>query len=95
MAVESVISQSSSIPAPVTRDDHEARMEHEWTHCYRMRPHFRNVGLVCIVFFAVIGVFSTLAAYFNIDGSFARPELGALVFGLFWSAFTCLGLWLL
>lgn len=70
-------------------------MEHEWTHCYRMRPYYRNVGLVCTVFFAVVGAVSTLAAYFNIDGSFARPKLAALIFGLFWSAFTCLGIWLL
>jgi hypothetical protein len=70
-------------------------MEHQWTRCYRMRPYFRNVGLICTVFFAVVGLVSTLVAYFNIDGSFARPKLAALIFGLFWSAFTFLGIWLL
>jgi phage shock protein PspC (stress-responsive transcriptional regulator) len=47
------------------------------------------------VFFAVMGVASTLAAYFNVDGSFARPKLAALIFGVFWLAFTCLAIWML
>ena len=70
-------------------------MEHQLTDCYRMRPYFRIVGIICTVFFAVVGVASTLVAYFNVDGSFARPRLAALIFGLFWSAFTFLGVWLL
>ena len=70
-------------------------MDPQWTHCYRMRPYFRNVGLICTAFFAVVGLASTLAAYFNIDGSFARPRLAALVFGVFWSAWSLLGIWLL
>ena len=60
-----------------------------------MRPYFRNVGLIGTIFFVVVGLVSTLAAYFNVDGSFARPKLAALLFGLFWSAFTLLGIWLL
>ena len=60
-----------------------------------MRPYFRNVGLVCTAFFAVVGLVSTLVAYLNVDGSFAHPKLAALIFGLFWSAFFCLGVWLL
>ena len=70
-------------------------MEHESTDCYRMRSHFRNVGLICTAFFAVVGLVTTFAAYFNVDGSVARPKLAALIFGLFWSAFTLLGIWLL
>ncbi len=70
-------------------------MDPQWTDCYRMRPYVRNVGLACTAFFAIVGLASTLAAYFNIDGSFARPKLAALVFGLFWSAWTLLGIWLL
>lgn len=60
-----------------------------------MRPYFRNVGFICTGLFSAAGLASTLAAYFNIDGSFERPKLSALIFGLFWSAFTLLGIWLL
>jgi hypothetical protein len=42
-----------------------------------------------------MGVASTLVAYFNVDGSFARPKLAALIFGVFWLAFTCLAIWML
>lgn len=70
-------------------------MENYWKYCFRMRPYFRNVGLICTVFFAVVGLVSTLAAYFNVDGSFPRPKLAALVLGIFWFAFTLLGVWLL
>lgn len=70
-------------------------MEHEWTHCYRIRAYYRNLGLVGTIFFAAVGVVFTLLAYFNIDGSFAHPKLTALICGLFWSAFTCLGGWVL
>jgi len=70
-------------------------MEDQSTHCYRIRPYFRNVGLICTAFFVVVGSASVLVAYFNVDGSFAQPKLAALAFGLFWSAFVFLGLWLL
>lgn len=70
-------------------------MNHQWTHCYRLRPYFRNVGLICTAFFAVVGLTSTLVAYFNVDGSFDQPKRAALILGLLWSAFTMLGLWLL
>lgn len=63
--------------------------------CYRMRPYLRNVGVLCTIFFAIVGICTTAVAYFNIDGSFAQPELAAYFFGLFWSTFTLLGLWLL
>ncbi len=63
--------------------------------CYRMRPYFRNVGILCTIFFAIVGIGTTAVAYFNVDGSFAHPELAAYFFALFWSTFTLLGLWLL
>lgn len=72
-----------------------ASMDGASTRCYRMRPYFRNVGIICTVFFTVVGVVSTYAAYFNIDGSFPNPELAALVFAAVWSAFALLGVWLL
>jgi hypothetical protein len=65
------------------------------TRCYRVRPYFRNVGVVCTVFFIVVGVVSTYSAYVNIDGSFPNPKTAALVFGIVWSVFSLLGVWLL
>jgi len=47
------------------------------------------------VIFTVIGVTSTIVAYFNIDGSFARPYLAAMIFGVFWSPFTALAVWVI
>ena len=65
------------------------------TMCYRPRRYFLYVGIVCTVFFLVMGVGSTCVAYWNVDGSFARPKLAALTFAVFWSAFTLFGVWLL
>lgn len=60
-----------------------------------MRPYLRNVGVLCTILFSVMGIVTSTVAYFNIDGSFAQPELAAYFFGLFWSTFTLLSLWLL
>lgn len=65
------------------------------THSFRASPYFRNIGWVCTAFFLVVGFVSTFAAFFNIDGSFPRPRLFALVFAIFWSSFVLLGVWLL
>jgi len=70
-------------------------MEPQWTHCYRMRSYYRNVGVVCTVAFAVMGGVSTLVAFFNVDGSFPNPWLAVWTLASFWSAFVLLGLWLL
>jgi hypothetical protein len=70
-------------------------MDEHWTHSYRMRPYFRNVGVVCTAGFLAMGVVSTTVAYFNVDGSFPNPKLAALIFGLFWSAWCLLGVWLI
>ena len=70
-------------------------MDMPWIHCYRLRPFCRNLGIACTILFVAMGLVSTLAAYFNVDGSFGRPYLAALVFGLFWSAWVVLGIWLI
>ena len=57
---------------------------------FRPRRYYLIVGIVCAVFFAGIGVASTIAAYTNVDGSFARPTLCAFIFGGFWSGWTLL-----
>jgi hypothetical protein len=59
-----------------------------------MRPYFLLIGSAGTVGFAAAGVAMTLAALWNIDGSLPRPERFAIAFGLFWSAFTMLSLWL-
>src|SRR5262245_33709454 len=63
--------------------------------CYRLRRYYLVVGVVCAVFFAAMGIASTVAALWNIDGSFARPQLAALIFGTFWSGFTLLAVWVI
>ena len=63
--------------------------------CLRVRRYYLVVGVVGAVSIAVMGVTSTVVAYLNIDGSFARPQLAAVVFGVFWSGFTLLALWLI
>jgi hypothetical protein len=42
-----------------------------------------------------MGVASTLGAYWNIDGSFPRPKLDALICGVIWSSFTLLAVWII
>src|SRR4051794_19199445 len=62
---------------------------------FRLRRHFRNVGILCAVCFAAAGVVSTLYAYINPNSEFIRPRLAMLVFGLGWSSFVCLAVWLI
>jgi hypothetical protein len=59
------------------------------------RRFYLVVGVLCGVFFSVMGVASTLSAYWNIDGSFPRPKLAALIFGIGWSGFTLLAVWII
>jgi hypothetical protein len=62
--------------------------------CYRLRRYYLILGVLCAIFFAAIGGFSTAAAYFNLDGSFPRPVLAAIIFAVFWSGFMLLSLWI-
>lgn len=63
--------------------------------CYRVRRYFRNVGIASTIGFALMGLTSVFASYFNVDKSFARPLLAAAIFGVFWSCFVLLGCWLI
>jgi hypothetical protein len=65
------------------------------TRCFRLRRYYLLVGIVCGVVFVAIGIASTVAALWDIDGSFARPKLAALIFGTFWSGFTLLAAWII
>ena len=60
---------------------------------YRPRFYYLAVGVVCFVFFSAVGVASTYAAYWNIDGSFRCPKPAAFFFSSFWSAWVLLSLW--
>lgn len=65
------------------------------TECYRLGPQYLVLGIVCLAFFLAMDVGSVYVAYWNIDGSFGRPELAAVVFGVFWSLWVLLSLWLI
>lgn len=62
---------------------------------YRLRRYYLIIGIVSTVSYLSMGVVSSCAAYWNIDGSFARPKLAASIFAVFWSCFTLLGVWLI
>lgn len=70
-------------------------MPQPWAHSYRMRPYYRNVGIVCTCGFLAMGIVSTTVAFFNVDGSFPNPKLAAVILGVFWSAWCLLGVWLI
>jgi hypothetical protein len=62
---------------------------------YHLRRLYLVIGVACAVFFCTVGVVSTATAYWNVDGSFARPKLAALIFALFWSGLTLLSVWII
>jgi len=62
---------------------------------YHPRRSYLIVGIVGAIFFSTMAIVSVVAAYWNIDGSFARPLLAAIIFGIFWSAMLLLSVWVL
>ncbi len=62
---------------------------------YRPRRYYLVVGIAGAIFFSTMAIASVVAAYWNIDGSFARPLLAANIFGVFWSAMLLLSVWVL
>ena len=50
-------------------------------------------GVFCVVFFAVVTIGSTAAAYWNVDDSFQHPKLSALILVVFWSSWTLFSIW--
>lgn len=65
------------------------------TTCYRPGRQYLILGIVSTTLFLVMDVGSVYVAYWNIDGSFPHPKLFALIFGIYWSCWTLLGLWLI
>jgi hypothetical protein len=62
---------------------------------YRLSKHALEVGLVTVSLFGVMGVVSVTAAILNPDGSFRHPVAAAVTFGILWSCFVLLGVWLI
>ena len=62
---------------------------------YRLRPYFRNLGIVTSSFFLCAWIGSVLLVLLNIDGVFTRPALAIAFFSVFWGGFTLLGIWLI
>lgn len=63
--------------------------------CYRIRRQYLILGIACLAFFLAAGIGSVCAAYWNVDGSFGRPKLTALFFGVFWSCWVLLATWII
>ena len=70
-------------------------MQEQSNHIYRLRPYYRNVGIACATLFLCAWIGSVLAAFFNVDGSFARPGIAIAFFSVGWGSFTFLGVWLI
>ena len=62
---------------------------------YRPRRYYLWLGLGTLIFFLVVGAISVAAAWWNLDGSFPHPNAAALIFGVFWTGFSLLSLWVL
>ena len=63
--------------------------------CYRLGRAYLFLGIFSTVLFLAMGVFSVATVYRNVDGSFARPKLEALIFGVSWLCITLLGIWMI
>ncbi len=65
------------------------------TVCYRSGTEHLILGIISLPLFLAIGIGSVYGAYWNVDGSFDRPKLAALVFGVFWSLWILFALWMI
>jgi hypothetical protein len=62
---------------------------------FRLPRHYLWTGITCTTFFLTAGVVSAWAAWTNVDGSFPHHKETAVFFGVFWGAFTLLGVWIM
>ncbi|MEQ9066580.1 MAG: hypothetical protein RLO18_07655, partial [Gimesia chilikensis] len=60
---------------------------------YRLRRFYLYLGIAGTSLFSLVGIGSTLAAFYNLDGSFRYPVFSALLFGGFFLLCTLLGIW--
>lgn len=70
-------------------------MDHDSDRCFRLGRSILYIGVACVTFFPLLGIASSAAALWNVDGSFRRPQEAALFFGAFWASCTVLGIWLI
>ncbi len=70
-------------------------MNYESDRCFRLGRGFLYTGVACTIFFALMAIGSTAMAFWNLDGSFRQPKEAAVVFGVFWTFWTALGIWLI
>ncbi|HTB62762.1 MAG TPA: hypothetical protein VK737_04160 [Opitutales bacterium] len=61
---------------------------------YRHPRFLLVVGTVCALIFLVMGVGSTVGAYWNVDGSFPQPKWDAAVMGLVFGGMTLLSIYI-
>jgi hypothetical protein len=59
--------------------------------CYRLERSILFIGLGCTPLFVGFGVASTIAAYWNLDGSFKHPVRDAALFAVIGLGFSLLG----
>ena len=83
--IDKTLQHSNDVTAPQS-------LTPNWTHCYRLRRSVRNIGVAAIAFGILMGVWSTLVAWFNVDGSFPNPILATVFFAVFWLALVILGI---
>ncbi len=62
---------------------------------YRPRRYYLIVGIIGVTFCSTMAIFSVVAAYWNVDGSFGRPLLAAIILGTFWSVMLLASVWVI
>jgi hypothetical protein len=65
----------------------------EWELKFRADRSQHKLVILCTIVMIIFGISSTVAAFFNLDGSFPRPLEAAVIFSLFWGAWTLLGIY--
>jgi hypothetical protein len=61
---------------------------------YRLSKDNLVIGLLLTPYFAAMGVWSSIGAWTNLDGSFPHPKAMAVVLACFWTAWTLLGIYI-
>src|ERR1700722_14396804 len=62
--------------------------------CFRPRRHYLVVSVICAVFSLAMGITPAVLAWHHAS-PFPRPERAALFFGVFWSVWTLLAVWVI
>jgi hypothetical protein len=65
------------------------------TKCYRLRREYLYLGIVGSILCLILGTGFSLAAYWNLDGSFRFPVPTAIFIVVFFLFFMLLGIWII